>query len=177
MKQFLRYQVSGITFILWCAFYYFSTNDCNILTTVRYIVKHESLDKRVAFIIVAAIPIGVIIHQISVLIKNWCVAKFFKEFDDFPKVCQIQKNQTIHENIKYCLEKISNLNSFYYVRFDNGVLAPLFAIVFMWFSTGLFKTNVIILFLIIAILTSIYIIRIKKELKVYQEIISCEKKQ
>lgn len=113
--------------------------------------------------LVVALPIGVLIHQFSVLIKNWVVGQRFTSFSDYPENIDFSANPELK---KYCLDKISNLNSFYYVRFDNGFLAPLFAWIVI---SGLVEVEVacylILTAIVIAFFTLIYIPRIHCEIK------------
>jgi len=116
--------------------------------------------------LVVALPIGVLIHQFSVLIKNWIVGQRFRSFSDYPEDIDFSDNSELK---KYYLDKISNLNSFYYVRFDNGFLAPLFAWVVIG---GLVDVEVacylILTAIAIAFVTLIYIPRIYCEIKFYR---------
>lgn len=116
--------------------------------------------------LVVALPIGVLIHQFSVLIKNWIVGQRFASFNDYPKNIDFSSEPELK---KYYLDKISNLNSFYYVRFDNGFLAPLFA----WIVIGpLVKVEIacylIVTALVIAFVTLVYIPRIQCEIKFFE---------
>lgn len=116
--------------------------------------------------IAAALPIGVLIHQFSVLTKNWLIGSYFEEFSDFPSSNFLQDDSELGQ---YCRERVSNLNSFYYVRFDNGLLAPLFA----WFVVdvliGLRVESYLLIFAgVIALVTLAYIPRIRDEMKFYQ---------
>tara|TARA_Y100001001_G_scaffold143649_1_gene149145 strand:+ start:1363 stop:1857 length:495 start_codon:yes stop_codon:yes gene_type:complete len=116
--------------------------------------------------LVVALPIGVLIHQFSVLIKNWIVGQCFSSFSDYPEHIDFSENPEIK---KYYLDKISNLNSFYYVRFDNGFLAPLFAWIVI---DGLVDVEVacylILTAIAIAFVTLIYIPRIHCEIKFFR---------
>jgi len=166
MKQFLRYQISGSVFVLWFLTFYFGTNNWNLLPTIILLKDHILTGLAISM------PIGVLIHQFSVLIKNWIIGKFAKEFSDFPDSKLISK-LTIQNNdrVKYCIERISNLNSFYYVRFDNGILAPFLAILFSLFCGVDFKYKLFLYFMLMGFITFIYIFRIYKEIKEYIEII------
>ncbi len=122
--------------------------------------------------LISALPIGVIIHQISVLIKNCIISKFWKEFDDFPdyKIFIMSRNPSDFN--KYIYDKISNLNSFYYVRFDNGLLAPLLAWLTIYFSIKAPINNIwMIASIIIGVILISYIPRIKNEIKVYNRLL------
>jgi hypothetical protein len=190
MKQFLRYQISGLTFIFWVIVYKYGTQDWNMIDSIKPVISRISNYKNsIPAIIAIAIPFGIIIHQLSVITKNWGIAKvtaigctLFKPyystklknrgmFDDFPSEKIISKIEGENNKVQYCLEKISNLNSFYYVRFDNGILAPLIAIVFVSINDHVIKLNYIVYFLTLAVITGIYIIRIKKEMIIYKRII------
>jgi len=173
MKQFLRYQISGTVYILWCVVFYYGKNaeNLNALASLLYL---NLKDLKVIAGLAVALPVGVIIHQLSVLIKNFLIANIWKEFDDSPQDLIILKlNDEDKNHIEYCLERISNLNSFYYVRFDNGVLSPLLAsltvngfmgcnIVGMWAWTAI----------LIGLVTIAYIPRIHSEMKTYNSILN-----
>ncbi|MDX8384929.1 MAG: hypothetical protein R8M11_00255 [Gallionella sp.] len=173
MKQFLRYQISGTIFILWIVIFFYGENAKNLNELMKLLLLNLENWRIIAGLVIT-MPIGVLIHQLSVLIKNLIVSKIWDEFNDFPKRNSILKlsNRKI-ESIQYCLERVSNLNSFYYVRFDNGFLSPviawLFVDVFMgrdtsctWELTAIF----------IGMITMIYLIRIHSEMKEYQKIIN-----
>jgi len=171
MRQFLRYQISGMIFIFWLVIFYFGKDTSDPIKLLEAINTNYKEDIGIKSIIglLSALPIGVIIHQISVEIKNWVIGKKFSEFDDFPNEERINS----HSEMKnYILERISNLNSYYYVRFDNGVLAPFFA----WFVViNIIDKPInniwIILSIIIGLVLSIYIYRIKKEIQKYNQIL------
>jgi len=138
MKQFLRYQISGMVFIAWLLIFYYSGISENFDFFLNKIIDGVFFKNRFFYGFIVALPIGVIIHQISVNIKNHIGAKLCKELDDFPQKRYIKKlikaknkNKEIDkvEYTKYIFDKISNLNSFYYVRFDNGFLAPFLAFI------------------------------------------------
>lgn len=172
MRQLLRYQISGMTFIFWLVIFYFGKDTSDPIRLLEAINTNYKEDIGIKSIIglLSALPIGVIIHQISVEIKNWIIGKIiFIEFDDFPNEKRINSNS---EMKKYILERISNLNSFYYVRFDNGVLAPLLAFcVVINIIDKPINCIWIIFSIIIGLILSVYIFRIKKEIKEYNKIL------
>jgi hypothetical protein len=130
----------------------------------------EAENFRILAGLVVALPIGVLIHQLSVLIKNWVVGKCCKYFSDYPQRIDFSDNSELK---KYCLDKISNLNSFYYVRVDNGLLAPLIAWFFISVLIGLEVAWYLIgTSFVIGFLTVIYIPRIHCEIKFFREIIA-----
>ena len=174
MKQFLRYQISGTVFILWVVVFYYGENATNLNELAM--ILHSSLkDLKIIAGLAGALPIGVIIHQLSVLIKNCLVAKIWEEFDDFPQgeiILELNKQEE-EKLIEYCLERISNLNSFYYVRFDNGFLAPFIA----WLAVSCFMgRNINCLWLLavfcIGIITLAYLPKIYIEIKEYRSILT-----
>jgi hypothetical protein len=169
MKQFLRYQISGITFLIWLYIFRYGVNEWNILSSIEMIEKNLILTKQSATVnVIIAIPIGVIIHQMSVFIKNKIVARCWKEFDDFPS-SDLKRNINNNKDVtEYCLERISNLNSFYYLRVDNGFLAPFLALLIIMFSTSELKGILVLYFLLIAIILLSYIPRIRKEINAYK---------
>jgi len=84
--------------------------------------------------LIIAMPIGAIIHQFSVTIKNQIFGLCEDSYlSDSPMknptraILRGFRNSNGGEYVKYIDEKISKLNSFYYMRFDNGFLAPLLA--------------------------------------------------
>lgn len=170
MKQFLRYQISGTVFLIWIVVFYFSECATSVEQLLSSIFSEiESLKAVVGLI--SALPIGVVIHQVSVMLKNWVVAKLWEEFDDYPNNSLLPSKDS--PRTAYILERISNLNSFYYVRFDTGVLAPLFA----WMFVSIFLNQNIESYLIvtavsIAIALNIYLVRIRKELLKYTKLIN-----
>ena len=161
--------MSGSTFILWVIVFYFDpiTNNFND----QHIYLTHNL-KVIAGLVVVALPVGVIIHQFSVLIKNQLIARIWNEFNDFPNkeiILTLKKETKLSE---YCLDRISNLNSFYYVRFDNGFLSPLLA----WFTVSCLMGNTIsfqlaLSALIIGLITVAYLPRIYLEIKKYHNIL------
>lgn len=162
MKQFLRYQISGSVFIFWIVVFYFGQDASSLVELIENIYEKINGTKSILGLI-SALPIGVLIHQVSVQIKNWLIGKIWKEFNDYPKKDRIL-NKTKSKD--YILDRISNLNSFYYVRFDNGILAPLFAYLIIssersinpiWICSSLF----------LGIIISSYIVRIKNEIQEY----------
>lgn len=168
LKQFLRYQVSGTIFLLWLVVFHYGKDAASLECLFLEIANHISIIQSLAGVLYA-LPIGVLIHQISVNIKNWVVAVPFKEFDDCPDL-GLFENQD--DTCKYCREKISNLNSFYYVRMDNGLLAPLFA----WLITNSFATDQTYqiwwwVAIIIGIALLSYIPRLRKEINIYNEVL------
>jgi len=172
MKQFLRYQISGMIFVLWIVIFYYSGKSNNVQEFIQCLEESNFLKSEALIAFVTALPIGVIIHQLSVSIKNHIIARMCEELNDFPKEYKIkQLNNENVEDIKYILEKISNLNSFYYVRFDNGFLAPFLAFIVV-ISLG-YKINLIavIICILIAVLLLCYIPRICREIQEYKKIL------
>jgi len=170
MKQFLRYQISGMVLTLWIFTFYYSGLSDNFLEFTNYLQENIFLPKIIGGFIFAT-PFGIIIHQISVMIKNYISVELCKELDDFPKNNKeaFSKNE---EYTKYILDRISNLNSYYYVRFDNGFLAPFLALILITgagYSIG--KTAVIVSIIIGVILLS-YIPRICREIQKYNELLN-----
>ena len=164
MKQFLRYQISGSVFIFWIVVFYYGKDTANPIDLIKIIyTKLDGIKSILGF--VSALPIGVLIHQISVQIKNCIIGQIWKEFIDFPKESRINSSS---ENKTYILDRISNLNSFYYVRFDNGLLAPFFSylIVHNYIEQPI-HTFWLLLSLSLGAIINLYLIRIYKEMKKY----------
>jgi len=173
MKQLLRYQISGMVFIGWLVVFYFGSQTEDF---VSFIVKIQNTDlnKLIFSGLLSALPIGVFIHQISVLLKNCILSRFRPEFSDFPRSCIIDalKPDNNTDSTKYILEKMSNLNSFYYVRFDNALLAPFLSFII---SIYLFDVSVkdiyseLFFSIFIAIVVCFFLVRISHELIWYQD--------
>ena len=164
MKQFLRYQISGSVFIFWIVIFYFGKDTSNPIELVKMIyLKIDGMKSIIGLI--SALPIGVLIHQISVQIKNWIIGQFWKEFNDYPNEHKINSSS---DNKMYILDRISNLNSFYYVRFDNGFLAPFFSyLIVSNYIEHPIHNFWLIASSILGILINLYIIQIYKEIKEY----------
>jgi len=167
LKQFLRYQISGTVFLLWFIVFYYGGRAEDINELVAYI--HKDLENINSIIgVFAALPIGVIIHQLSVLLKN-LIGVCIKSFSDFPNIDDIKNLDNKRIKVDYILERISNLNSFYYVRFDNGILSPLLA---WWVVSCFMNINIHSFWLksafLIGFFTAIYIPIIWCELKYYK---------
>jgi len=182
MKQFLRYQISGMVFIFWILIFYYSGISKNLDEFIKNFSDGMFFKKEFVYAFITAMPFGVIIHQVSVSIKNHIVAKMCKELDDFPQkkyLSNLIKNQKRYskqeidkiEYTKYILDKISNLNSFYYVRFDNGFLAPFLAFVIVIASGYRVNSNVVAISITVGFIMLYYIKRICKELKYYRKLL------
>lgn len=131
MKQFLRYQISGTTFIIWIIIFYYGSISENTVTMLSNI-SDNSLTVPLSGVI-TALPIGVLIHQLSVFLKNIVFSTLLdmKYLSDDPSTFDFSGLASSRRDyIKYILERISNLNSFYYVRVDNALLAPILALLF-----------------------------------------------
>ena len=116
MKQFLRYQVSGMVFIIWIIIFYYGSKTDNTLELLRTIVKTD-VNLPLSGL-VSALPIGVLIHQFSVVLKNWAFSKVpgWQHFSDHPATIAVHGLYSEkQEYTKYLLERVSNLNTFYYV--------------------------------------------------------------
>lgn len=138
MRVLLRYQISGSVFIGWFLLFHYSVHSADWADMAKQIMDVTTL---LAF--VASIPIGAIIHQIAVTIKNQIFGlckysylsdspmkkptKAILEFYQSKKNNDEKTKEISLEFLTYIKDKISNLNSFYYMRFDNGFLAPLLA--------------------------------------------------
>ena len=158
--------------------------DCNILlwgigisvTNLNQLITNIHIDLKDLKLVIgllAALPIGVIIHQFSVLIKNWLFSRICCELNDFPKKEFILKLDSDDKKVTYILERISNLNSFYYVRFDNGVLSPFLAWVTISFFMDLkIHCSWVASAIIIGLITVAYIPRICSEIKKYHDILN-----
>ena len=171
MRQFLRYQISGMVFIFWLIIFYFGTSTSEPIKLIELLKNNHSSNIGIKSIIglFSALPIGVVIHQISVEIKNWFVGQFISEFNDFPNKDRINSTSKMKD---YILERISNLNSFYYVRFDNGILAPLLAYLTV---VNIIDTPIHSIWIwsaiVIGFILALYFIRIRNEIKKYNQIL------
>ncbi|MPQ76391.1 hypothetical protein [Hydrogenovibrio sp. JE_KL2] len=174
MKQFLRYQISGTVFIIWALLFYISwTLDIysngmpdeffQLFLSCAYDAFHESI----WILAFSALPIGVLIHQFSVIIKNLFGLRLLPALSDRPRIEILNGFELSHERTQYITEHISNLNSFYYVRVDNGLLAPLLAFITVSFIYGYPNIFLTTLAVIIGFITLAYVPRIYCELKQY----------
>ena len=172
MKQFLRYQISGMVFFVWAFIFYYSGKATDAHHFLSFFMSDTSFEKIIGGI-ASALPIGVFIHQISVSIKNYIIGGLCAELEDSPKRELIEKlkNDKHTEYVKYILERISNLNSFYYVRFDNGFLAPFLALI-MVISFG-YSVNflAVIFFVTVSVILLSYLPRICRELQEYKDML------
>lgn len=172
MRQFLRYEISGLVFIVWFFLFYNIDNNTTLESFYEIITQNIVFKDNILFAIIA-FPLGAIIHQISVNIKNWIIAPIAPELNDSPKsYLKTIVNNNNFEYTNYILERISNLNSFYYVRFDNGFLAPFSALVINLMLGKTVNSWLLLIFIIIAILLLGYIPRIIKEIKEYEELLN-----
>ncbi len=133
----LRYQISGSVFIAWFLLFHYSVHSADFADMATKIMDISNLAA-----LIMTIPLGAIIHQFSVTIKN----QIFGLCEDSYLSDSLMKKPTsvilnyyannLNNNdskevnleyLKYIQDKITNLNSFYYMRFDNGFLAPLLA--------------------------------------------------
>lgn len=175
MKQFLRYQISGTTFIIWVLVFKESIGSQTPLELFEKIFLYSGEHWLLIFL---AMPLGVLIHQFSVVLKNCVIGKFCKCFTDYPLGLRNVLNIELSKRESYFLERISNLNSFYYVRVDNALIAPLLAYLSVLYvvkdSPSRFTS---LLAILISALTLPYLIRICQEIKAYRaEIDRCHKK-
>jgi len=157
--------------LLWVVVFLYGSDTTNLFELTNAI-QSETKNIKALLGVVVALPIGVLIHQFSVLLKNFVFSRKGSVFSDFPIKERIQKLKTEEKITVYILERISNLNSFYYVRFDNGLLAPLLA----WFTVSCWmgrQVNCVWLVTagVIGLVTIIYIKRIHSEIKEYNEIL------
>ena len=108
MKLFLRYQISGTVFIMWCVIFYHGGKASCFQELLA--ISNIGLSATLAVAIAIASPIGVLIHQLSVIIKNFCVANKYRGLDDNPNNIPIDLDYSKDSN-KYYLDHISSLNS------------------------------------------------------------------
>lgn len=127
LKILLRYQISGSIFIGWFLLFHYSVHSADFADVATKIMDISSLAS-----LIIAMPIGAIIHQFSVTIKNQIFGLCEDSYlSDSPMknptraILRGFRNSNGGEYVKYIDEKISKLNSFYYMRFDSGFLAPL----------------------------------------------------
>ena len=89
MKLFLRYQLTGAVFIGWFIILYYGGQHSDLQEIIKSIsnlkTDHALLSAFVAY------PIGVLIHQFSVLLKNMVFAKFHSSLSDAPLVFDSNK--------------------------------------------------------------------------------------
>ncbi len=173
LRVLLRYQISGSVFIGWFLLFHYSVHSADWADMAKQIMDATTL-----LTFVASIPIGAIIHQFSVTIKNQflglcegtCLSDspmksptkeilaFYKD-----KISNEDKTKEVSlEYLNYIKEKISNLNSFYYMRFDNGFLAPALAYMLFFIVDGkIIQNSNIIILTIILLISSVLLISYK----------------
>ena len=163
-----------MVFFIWIFIFYYSGQANDSHEFLNFFITDTNFEKIIGGI-ASALPLGVFIHQISVSIKNYIIGKLCTELDDFPKSYLIEnlksKDPENIEYVKYILEKISHLNSFYYVRFDNGFLAPFLAFITVLTFGYSIHCIAVISFIVVAVVLLSYLPRICKELKEYTQLI------
>lgn len=151
MKQFLRFQISGLTCILWTILFLLPYINWSTFSTVNF----EKLVVALVGSFAVALPLGTVIHQISIsLLSPFRKERFFikilvidelkilkdkmTSFNNSDEKYQsilvfyqgINVKWTTKENMEKTLDvehirnEISNRYSYYYVRIDNGIIAP-----------------------------------------------------
>lgn len=161
----LRYQISGSVFIAWFLLFHYSVHSADFADMATKIMDISSLAT-----LVMAIPLGAIIHQFSVTIKNQIFGLCEESYlSDSPMkkptrtILDGYKKASDKEYVKYLDEKISKLNSFFYMRFDNGFLAPLLAFSLFFVTSDLnfaYICNALAIYIVlIIVLIGIYYIR------------------
>lgn len=150
-KTIFRYQLSGTVFIVWLLVFNLSITSANFQDIFTKISSFELSNLFTA--VAAGIPIGTIIHQISIFIKNCIFGKLFglpyfidSMKDDARLTDCIARRYNdldasiVNDKITSTHKKMSYLNTFYYLRFDNGLIAPLFAYIIFIMNESL-KNN------------------------------------
>lgn len=150
-KTIFRYQLSGTVFIVWLLVFNLSIRSANFQDIFTKISSFELSNIFTA--VAAGIPIGTIIHQVSIFIKNCIFGKLFGRpyFIDSMKedarltdcIARRYKDldaSIVNDKITSTHKKMSDLNTFYYLRFDNGLIAPLFAYIIFIMNESL-KNN------------------------------------
>ncbi|XXJ18515.1 hypothetical protein ACR42D_02990 [Desulfovibrio caledoniensis] len=162
MKQFLRFQISGLTCIFWIFMYY--------LPCVKWeLVSLKGLETVIPVLAVAvtlALPLGTIIHQLSISILSPFRSRRFvykrrhsldelKSFSPLVLPITNSNNQykmaiaqsyiidssnsgTAKINIQELRSEISARYSYYYVRVDNGLIAPIISLIAFLISIIMF---------------------------------------
>lgn len=131
MKLFLRYQLSGTVLVSWWLLFLYYADKSKFCEIQEFILSKNILG--VVFGALALYPLGAFVHQVSVLLKNYLIGRyFFESFNDFPHVevkvvLNNGKRKLDFDRCKFLFEKLSDLNSFFYVRYDMGFVAPLMA--------------------------------------------------
>lgn len=168
-----------MVYVAWLVIFYYSSKCTDTQEFLHLIKNSKFLGNEGLIAFVSALPIGVIIHQLSVNIKNHIVAKLYscEVLDDSPKRKYIRAIDDNTESTKYILEKISNLNSFYYTRFDNGFLAPFLALITVYSFGYKINTIAVIVAIVLGVLMLYYIPRICKEMKEYFGSINTKKER
>lgn len=161
MKQFLRFQISGLTSLLWFLLFFYpyvDLADSGMSTSKGVIAFCLSF-------VTLALPLGTIVHQISITLFSpfrktrflFFKRKSLYEIDDFKpfkmqdehklkqyKLAIIKGTNVSHKignkevslDIGSIAKGISNRYSYYYVRVDNGIVAPSMGfIIFFYFKS------------------------------------------
>ncbi|WP_459899923.1 hypothetical protein [Desulfobaculum senezii] len=161
MKQFLRFQISGLTSLLWFLLFFYpyvDLADSGISTSKGVIAFCLSF-------VTLALPLGTIVHQISITLfspfrknrffilkrKALCEINDFKPFRmqdahklkqyklaliKGTKVCHKISNKEVSLDTSAISKEISNRYSYYYLRVDNGIVAPSIGfIIFFYFKS------------------------------------------
>jgi hypothetical protein len=151
MKQFLRFQISGLTCIFWTLLFFLPYIDWSKLSAV----KAEKIIIALVGSVALALPLGTIIHQVSIsLLSPFRKIRFLNRrrvlddlsglnnslssintdpenknllvFSQGMKISWSQSNDIRKElDVEYIRQEISNRYSYYYVRIDNGLMAPI----------------------------------------------------
>jgi hypothetical protein len=169
VKQFLRFQISGITCLFWSLLFFIPYIDWAKLSTV----EAEKLIVALIGSIALSLPLGSIIHQISISLlspfrkkrlfiprtvieelkligKNHEFVNKDPKFQNilvFAKGTKLSWTDAVTHvskeiDIEYIRQEIDNRYSYYYVRMDNGFFAPLFAYgIFYLFKSVLHKAG------------------------------------
>lgn len=172
MKQFLRFQISGLTCIVWLVLFLLPCID------ITKILNDGETKAIVALVgsVALGLPLGTVIHQISITLFSPFRKKRLGGLRTvLEKTSQIAislgiqntdaKNQSIlvlkqgtkisngsdkikkEIDIEYIRQEISNRYSYYYVRMDNGLIAPCLAYIVFLFTLlylSLGKTTILL---------------------------------
>lgn len=147
-KMIFRYQLSGTVFIIWLLMFNLSVTSASFQDMFTKISSFELSNIFTA--VAVGIPIGTIIHQLSIFLKNCIFGRsfglpyFIDSMSDDARLtdCIARKYKDldasiVNDKITSTHKKMSDLNTFYYLRFDNGLIAPLLAYIIFTINQSL----------------------------------------
>jgi len=161
LKQFLRFQANGSAVLLWIIIFLSMRIDLSVLKNF----EGEKIFSLIAFFVFFAIPVSVIVHQISVTMFNPYRRTRFPFFYITRDLCDVAEsryktdknavfkavkfscylrsirfNNDAYLCLEYLSEELSNRISYYYVRIESGLLAPVLSFLIYSFIISMSKS-------------------------------------